>query len=253
VPSAVINNSFYDQLDSAWWEADDHMISFLRAENVIRLHFVQNILQEFDKPLKILDLGSGGGLLTIPLAKAGHHVTALDMSQPSLDVLQEKASTERVVDNIETIQANLLEPWQLNHKGYDVILAMDILEHVSNPELIIQQASRFLKPGGLFFYHTLNQTFPCWLIYLQLAPRIIRNSPKHLHIYEYCIPPRKVLQWLAENNLQGKEQTGIRPKLTPRIIWTLLTQRRLSQTLDFVYTKNLTLGYMGYAQRLTGS
>lgn len=243
---AEINNAFYQELGDAWWTANDHMITFLRAENAIRLIYMQKYLPSAAKPLRILDLGAGGGLITVPLAKMGHHVTAMDLSDASLDVLCRKAEVEGVRDRITTIQGDITKPWNLEG-GYDVILAMDILEHVPDPKAVIQQTSQFLRPGGHFIYHTLNKTWLCWLIYLQLAPRIIRNSPKHVHVYQLCVKPSWMSRWLQELGFTHHEQVGIRPELHLQQIWQLLTRRQLDTALHFDFCRDLSLGYLGHA------
>jgi 2-polyprenyl-6-hydroxyphenyl methylase/3-demethylubiquinone-9 3-methyltransferase len=242
-----INNTFYQELGDAWWTANDHMIAFLRAETAIRLDYIVSQLPASEKPLKILDLGAGGGLITVPLAQRGHHITAVDLSDASLDVLLRKARSEGVDSRVSVIQADILEPLSLAEK-FDVVLAMDVLEHIPTPELVVAHSRQYLTLGGKFIYHTINQTWQCWLIYLQLAPRIIRHSPKHVHIYRYCIKPVRMSEWLQQAGFKNHTQRGIRPVLTPALIGELLLQRRLDMDLQFDYCKSLALGYLGCAQ-----
>ena len=244
---AEINIAFYDDLGDSWWTAQDHMIAFLRAENAIRIDFIKKHLPTAKGPLRLLDLGSGGGLITIPMAQEGHHLTALDLSETSLAVLNQQAERKGVSDHITTLQADMMKPWPVEGP-FDVILAMDVLEHVSAPHAVIAQAQAMLKPGGIFIYHTLNQTWLCWLIYLQLAPRIMRNSPKDIHIYDYCIKPEWMSDWLQQTGFTHHEQIGLRPKLNLNIIWQLLRERQLNTELQFDYCQSLALGYIGWAQ-----
>ena len=178
--SQIVNNQFYNSLN--WWEANDHMIVFLRAESKIRLNYIHKSMPNL-KGKTVLDLGCGAGFISLPLAEMGACVTAIDLSEEALRILQEKAQQKNLQNNIQIKQADILQELNLNQK-YDLVLALDVLEHVFCPEKIIEQAFKYLKPNGLFIYHTLNRTFWCWLLYLQLVPRLIKNDPKNVHVHE---------------------------------------------------------------------
>jgi 2-polyprenyl-6-hydroxyphenyl methylase/3-demethylubiquinone-9 3-methyltransferase len=118
---------------------------------------------------------------------------------------------------------------------------------VPEPNRVIQHLQKYLKPQGVFIYHTLNQTPICWLVYLQIAPRLIANSPEHVHIYDYCVKPSSMSLWLKQSGFGSHQQIGIRPKLNPKLLWRLLTRRKLETVMPFEYCGNLWLGYLGHA------
>jgi 2-polyprenyl-6-hydroxyphenyl methylase/3-demethylubiquinone-9 3-methyltransferase len=120
-----INNAFYEDLGDAWWTADDHMIAFLRQESAIRIDYILKHLPVSDGPLNILDLGAGGGLISIPLARLGHQMTAVDLSEASLKVMRDKAKSAGIENRITTICGNIQEPLPLTGP-FDAILAMDV-------------------------------------------------------------------------------------------------------------------------------
>ncbi|MDJ0626557.1 MAG: bifunctional 2-polyprenyl-6-hydroxyphenol methylase/3-demethylubiquinol 3-O-methyltransferase UbiG [Candidatus Caenarcaniphilales bacterium] len=241
----TINNKFYDSLADQWWEANDHMIYFLRAESKIKLEYLINNFDNIAN-LEILDIGAGGGFISIPLAKLGAKVTALDNSLESLKVLEAKAKMENIENNISIFQADATKPYTLN-KQFDLVLAFDVLEHVINPKELIEHSLTHMKTDGYFAYHTLNQSFLCWLIYLQIVPRLISKDPGNVHRHEFNIKPKKMLEWLKDLNLQTKAQIGIRAPFFQAATWDLLTKRQINTEMNFEFTKDLSLGYLGLA------
>lgn len=240
----MVNNQFYDSLD--WWKANDHMIVFLREESKIKIDYIQKSFPVLQNK-KILDLGCGAGFISVPLAKMGAKVTALDLSAESLKILEKKAKEENIENNIQTLKVDVLETLNLPEK-YDLILALDVLEHVSQPNKIIINAAKNLKQDGLFIYHTLNKSFWCWFLYLQIIPRLIKYDPKDVHVHQFNIKPQQMKTWLEEYNFQFIEQIGIHAPFFQKAVWELLTQRKLLSRLDFEYTSNLSLGYLGKAK-----
>ncbi len=241
-----INNDFYHDLGDRWWTATDHMITFLRAESLIKLDYIRRTLPA-STGLSILDLGSGAGLIAIPLAKEGHHVTALDCSKAALRELSLEATRQETACPVETVVGNVLEPLPFSGGTFDVVLAMDVLEHIPHPEILIRHAASVLKPGGLLIYHTLNRTLKCRLLYLTLAPMLVRNSPNHIHRHEYNIPPRRLRQWLEKEHFIPSEPVGLHSPIFQRATWELLRYRAVYTPMRFEYTRSLALGYIGHA------
>ena len=102
--------------------------------------------------MKILDVGCGGGFLSNPLSELGHDVTGLDISQESLEVAKKYDTSKRVKYIIADARKI---PFPDN--SFDVIISMDFLEHVTEVQEVVNEISRLLKPGGLFFFHTFNR------------------------------------------------------------------------------------------------
>lgn len=246
---AVINNEFYHTLGDAWWTADDHMITFLRYESVIKLDYLQKKLPP--PPATLVDLGAGAGLVAIPLAQAGYRVIAVDVSAASLAVLMNRATQLEVADRIETVVADITQSLPIK-EPVDAVLAMDVLEHVSSPAKVVESAAALLKPGGVFAYHTLNQTWQTWLLYLQIAPRLIRHGPKDLHLHHYNIKPAWMTQWVKASGLTPTEQQGIHAPFCQKANWELITRRRVKTPLRFEYTNSLVFGYLGMAEKPEG-
>lgn len=154
-----INNQFYHELNYQWYHWQVHLLAFLRQENKLRNPWIMQILdQNFpNRKLKVLDIGCGGGFLTHELAKR-HEVYGVDLSLESLKIAAHFDQTQSVTYLKQDAMALEFE----NH-SFDAVFAMDLLEHVPDASKVIQEASRVLKKGGLFFSILLIAT--CCLIY----------------------------------------------------------------------------------------
>lgn len=240
-----INNVFYDDLEEKWYEADDHPIALLRAENAARTPWViEQIQSHFSNPCTALDIGCGGGFLTNALARVGHRVTGVDLSAQSLAVAQRKDETHSV-KYLEADAYKLPFPDQ----QFDVVSAMDFLEHVEKPDAIITEASRVLKPGGLFFYHTFNRTFLSWLVVLKGVEWFVRNTPRHMHVFRLFLKPSEVEHYCSLADLQVVSCQGLIPDIQRKAFWQMLFTGRVSSCFSFRQTQSLSCGYMGYAKK----
>ncbi|MES2273539.1 MAG: bifunctional 2-polyprenyl-6-hydroxyphenol methylase/3-demethylubiquinol 3-O-methyltransferase UbiG, partial [Chlamydiota bacterium] len=183
-----INNAFYEELEEQWYGASDHPIALLRAENAVRTPWIiREIEQRLGKKRRVLDIGCGAGLLTNALAKEGHQVCGIDLSKTSLEVAMRHDETKRV--SYEVANAYAL-PYPDGH--FDAVSAMDVLEHVEMPARLIQEASRVLKPGGLFFFHTFNRNPLSYLVIIKGVEWCVRNTPKNMHVYSLFIKPKEL-------------------------------------------------------------
>ena len=152
---------FYETLKDQWYTADDHPIALLRAENAVRAPWViEEIARRIGNNARILDIGCGGGFLSNPMADAGYDVTGIDLSETSLAVAEENDASK----NVKYLKADAYALPFEDH-SFDVACAMDILEHVNNPEILIREAARVVRPGGLFFFHTFNTVICIYAFY----------------------------------------------------------------------------------------
>ena len=245
----LVNNQFYDLLKDDWWNANDHMIFFLKAESKIKIEQLKKNITNL-KYLKILDIGAGAGFISIPLAQMGADVTAVDLSESSLNTLTKKANELGMDKKIRIIHADAMSYKNTNEK-YDLVLAFDVLEHVNEPQRVVDNAYGLLNENGIFAYHTLNKTFLCWLLYLKLVPAIIKHSPTDVHIHEWNIKPIQMIEWLNEAGFKPNEQIGIRAKILQKGILELITKRKVESEFEFTFTKNLSMGYLGMGMKQT--
>lgn len=242
--SPRINNAFYEELGESWYEDSLHPIALLRAENATRNPWIlQKIKALHSSSCDILDIGCGAGFLTNALAKDGHRVTGVDLSPNSLAVARKKDLTKSV-RYMELDALALPFP----ERSFDVVCAMDFLEHVEHPEQIIRAAARLLRPKGLFFFHTFNRNFLSWLVVIKCMEWCVPNTPKNMHIYPFFIKPTELKNWCEEAKMKLVEMHGLTPRFASSAFWKSLLTRKVDSQLRFRFTPSLTMGYLGIAQ-----
>lgn len=241
--TSKIDNTFYEQYGERWYTAFDDPIALLRAENKIKVPWILEYLGNHHKNHHtVLDVGCGGGFLSNDLALAGFKVTGVDLSLESLKVAE-------VYDSTRSVKYEQADAFHLPYpdESFDVVTAMDFLEHVDDPARVIKEFSRVLKPGGLFFFHTFNRNFLSWLIIIKLVEWFIKNTPKNMHVIELFIKPRELKDYCREAGMEVQELTGLRPILSS-IDFQMIKTGVVSPHMRFTLTNNTLLSYLGVAQ-----
>jgi 2-polyprenyl-6-hydroxyphenyl methylase/3-demethylubiquinone-9 3-methyltransferase len=233
-----VDNSIYDNYGDQWYTAVDDPIALLRAENKVKAPW---ILSRIQKSSLILDVGCGAGFLTNELALAGHKVTGVDMSESSLQVAAQ-------YDQTKTVTYKLANAYELpfSDESFDVLCAMDFLEHVEDPAKAIQEFARVLKPGGKFFYHTFNRNFVAWLVIIKLVEWLIPKTPKHMHVLRLFIKPKELKIYCELANLKNQEMVGIRPVFSS-IPLSQIFSGKVPPEMRFELTSSLLTSFMGVA------
>jgi 2-polyprenyl-6-hydroxyphenyl methylase/3-demethylubiquinone-9 3-methyltransferase len=240
----VINNSFYEELEEGWYTASDHPIALLRAENAVRIPWVLETISDHSA---VLDIGCGAGFLCNALAKAGHTVTGIDLSEKSLEVAKRYDTTQ----SVQYLTANAYS-LPFPNQSFDVVCAMDVLEHIEEPHLLIAEASRVLKPGGLFFFHTFNRNFLSYLLVIKGVDWCVRNAPKNMHVYPLFIKPNELKETCLGYDLTVQEIRGFEPVLFSRSFWKLVFTRKVPENFRFRFSSRPTTGYCGFAKKAPG-
>lgn len=239
-----INNEFYNLYGDRWYTAKDDPIALLRAETKVKLPWaLKKIAERKFSPseTKILDVGCGAGFLANPLSASGFQVTGIDLSEDSLEVARRFDSTKQV-SYLVADAYHLPFPDQY----FDVVTAMDFLEHVDDPARVVKEFSRVLKPGGIFIFHTFNRNLLAYVVIIKLVEWLIKNTPKNMHVLKLFIKPKELCDFCENSGMIPDEMTGIRP------VFSNLTLRDLRsgevpETFQFKLTKSLLLSYMGNA------
>jgi 2-polyprenyl-6-hydroxyphenyl methylase/3-demethylubiquinone-9 3-methyltransferase len=243
-PQTSVNNAIYDELGDRWYCAEDDPIALLRAENRLRNPWIaEQITQSFGpRPCRILDVGCGAGFLSNDLSRLGHEVVGLDASEESLQVARQHDTGGKAV--YERGDALAL-PYA--DSSFDVVCAMDFLEHVEDPARVIAEASRVLNPGGIFFFHTFNRNPLAWLIVIKGVEWVIRKTPPHLHILRLFIRPRELGEFCQRAGLGSPQFRGVRPVIFSRAFCRLLFRGVVKNDFRFEFTGSTWTGYTGTA------
>ena len=239
-----VNNEFYEQYGDRWYTAYDDPVALLRAENRAKAPWVLGRLDAHfgTRDLSLLDVGCGAGFLTNALARHGlRSVTGVDLSPGSLEVARRWDLTGGV----------RYRPGDATHlpfacSSFDAVTTMDLLEHVEQPGEVVRECARVLRPGGLFFFQTLNRNWVAGLIGIKLVEWFVRNTPERLHLLRLFLKPREVEKLCAGQGLDVRGMVGLRPRFRtiPLRSWW---EGVVPETLEFKLSRIRLLSYMGWA------
>ncbi|HIJ84072.1 MAG: 3-demethylubiquinone-9 3-methyltransferase [Magnetococcales bacterium] len=200
----------FESMAHEWWDPDGKFKP-LHQINPLRLDYVQQRCAGFFKAgldgLSILDIGCGGGLLAEGLWQRGAKVVAIDRS----DTIIEVAKTHQRQTGSD-VDYRMQSPGQLKKDGrdsFDVVMAMEVLEHVPDVYEFIKESASVLKPGGLFFFATLNRTWQSWLKAIVGAEYILGWLPKGTHRHDKFIRPSELDLELRKADLRMRDLVGI--------------------------------------------
>jgi 2-polyprenyl-6-hydroxyphenyl methylase/3-demethylubiquinone-9 3-methyltransferase len=240
-----VNNALYDTLGERWYAADDDPVALLRAESRLRNPWVaRSIRSQLTDSARVLDIGCGAGFLSNHLASVGFRVEGLDASADSLAVAARHDLTQSV-RYIEGDAAHL--PYA--DGAFDVVCAMDFLEHVEDPARVVAEAARVLRPGGLFFFHTFNRNLLAWLVVIKGVEWFVKNTPRDMHVLRLFIKPEELRRSCRAVGLDVVELCGSAPVIWSRAFWRMLLTRVVPPDFRFQFCRSTVLAYTGYARR----
>lgn len=196
----------FSKLSSKWWDEKGEF-STLHQINPIRLSYIKDKIIEnfgdFHQGLKIVDIGCGGGIISEPLSRMGADVTGIDASEENI----KSASLHAKEQNLDI---NYICSSAENHnEKYDVVLCLEIIEHVSDPEIFIKAVTRLMKPEGILIVSTINRTTLSYLQTIIAAEYILSLVPKGTHEFSKFLKPSEIAKMLAKCDLHIKESMGL--------------------------------------------
>ena len=241
-----VNNEIYHHYGERWYTAKDDPVALLRAEARARNRWIISEMtrRNIAGNIRILDIGCGAGFLANELALHGYEVTGVDASKPALEVARGHDSTGTVdycCGNAYTMA--------FGDGIFDVVCAMDFLEHVEYPERVVREVSRVLKSGGLFFFYTFNRNFLAWLVVIKGVEWFIRNTPADMHCLRYFIKPAEMRRMCGKNGLNMLLCRGLAPKIFRLAFWKTLATGIVDDRFTFDFTWHTMMGYLGLAAR----
>ena len=203
----------FSNIANEWWNPDGKFKP-LHKFNPIRIRYLkENIVNHFgikskNQPLRkldILDIGCGGGLLSEPFSRLGANVTAIDASKKNIEVAKFHAKKNSLRINYKWISPEKLKV----KKKFDVVLNMEIVEHVSDLDFFIKKSSELVKKNGLMFVATLNKTLKSYLFAIIGAEYILRWLPIGTHEWNKFVKPNELIEIAKKNKLKLKKINGM--------------------------------------------
>ena len=204
----------FSKIAEEWWNPLGKFKP-LHKFNPIRILYIRNnIIQTFNlqmkkkslKNLKILDIGCGGGLLSEPMSRLGAQVTGIDASYKNIAVAKLHAKKSNL-----DIKYFCTSPENFETKAkFDVILNMEIIEHVKDVNFFIKSCSRLLKKNGIMFVATLNKTLKSYIFAIIGAEYVLRWLPIGTHDWEKFIKPEDLVKILKKHNLKVEILDGMK-------------------------------------------
>ena len=192
-----------------WWDPGD----VLTRITPVRFSYIASVCGDLTG-YRVLDLGCGGGLLAEPLRQAGADVIGIDISVRALQVARRHASEEQV--EIAYLRS-AAESLPFGVGCFDLVVAFDVLDHVSDLGKTIQEISRVLRRGGKLMYDTMNRTFLCRAIVIWIGENLWKGGPpKGTHDWRKFVRPEELVALLARNGFVNVETQGFIPKCVDR-------------------------------------
>ena len=226
----------FDKLAAEWWNPEGSFKP-LHKFNPIRIKYIkENIIRHFKikskniplKNINILDIGCGGGLISVPMKRLGANVVGIDASLKNIKV----AKIYSKKNNLQ-IKYICSSPEKLKiKKKFDVLLMLEIVEHVNDINLFIKQSSKFLKKNGLMFVATLNKTLKSYIFAIIGAEYILNWLPIGTHDWEKFMKPNKLISIAKNSKLNLIDLNGI--KFNPLIDkWSLSSDKSVNYIANF--------------------
>ncbi|WP_208433961.1 bifunctional 2-polyprenyl-6-hydroxyphenol methylase/3-demethylubiquinol 3-O-methyltransferase UbiG [Bartonella taylorii] len=205
----------FSRIAAEWWNPQGKFrplhqfnparLSYIREKICLEFHRDPLSLMPFEN-LKILDIGCGGGLLCEPIARLGAIVVGADAAQTNIEVAKIHAAQNNLSIDYRTTTAESLAN---EGEQFDIILNMEVVEHVADVNLFIAATAKMLKPQGLMFVSTLNRTWKAWGLAIVGAEYILRWLPKGTHNYKKFLKPQELKNLLSENAVTVIDEIGI--------------------------------------------
>ncbi len=203
----------FSNMAAEWWDPEGKFKP-LHKFNPIRIRYIkENIIKEFQlknkkyplSGINVLDIGCGGGLLSEPMCRLGANVTAIDASNKNIAIANLHAKKNNLKINYICSSPEKLK----TTKKFDVILNMEIVEHVEDVDFFLKSCANLLKKNGLMFVATINKTLKSYIFAIVGAEYILRWLPIGTHEWEKFVKPEELKSILIKNNLNLKKIDGM--------------------------------------------
>lgn len=255
-----VDNQMYDRLADGWWDPNSFLYTLRSGLNPARFPYLRRTMTETlgiePAGARVLDVGSGGGLLAEEFAALGCRVTGIDPSKQSVAAAQAHAAKGGL--EIEYVEGSG-EALPFDTESFDVVYCCDVLEHVDDVGKTVAEIARVLKPRGAFMFDTINRTFRSKLVMIKLMQEweSTRCMEPNLHDWNMFIRPDELHRHIVDAGLSPGPIVGIAPKASPPRLLALLRARRrgkldyaeLGERMQMRESRDKSNLYAGYATK----
>ena len=224
----------FSAMAAEWWDPNGKFRP-LHKFNPVRLTYIRDLVSaQFGRDpkahrplegLRILDIGCGGGLLSEPMARMGADVLGADASEKNIGIAKAHAAGSGVPVDYRAVTAEALAE---AGESFDVVLNMEVVEHVSDAEFFLTTCASMVRPGGLMFVATINRTMKAAALAIFAAENVLRWLPRGTHQYEKLVRPEEIETPLNASGLTVTDRTGV-------FFNPLSNQWNLSKDMDVNY------------------
>lgn len=206
----------FERFAETWWDAAGpfwplHRLNALRVPWIVERSCAR-FGRRLDSPhplqgLEILDIGCGGGILSESMARLGARVTGIDVVERNIQIARDHAAKSGLAVHYELITAEALTA---SNVQFDIVLNMEVVEHVADLRGFMDAACDLLRPQGQMFLATINRNPLAWLLAIFGAEQVLRWLPRGTHHYGMLRKPSEVQALLAANGLEVQDRTGVK-------------------------------------------
>jgi 2-polyprenyl-6-hydroxyphenyl methylase/3-demethylubiquinone-9 3-methyltransferase len=224
----------FSAMAAEWWSPTGKFKP-LHKFNPVRLAYIRDrVAENFGRDaraprplegLRVLDIGCGGGLLSEPVARMGAEVVGADPSEKNIGIASTHAKASGVTVDYRAVTAE-----QLAEAGetFDIVLNMEVVEHVADVEFFLSTCARMVRPGGLMFIATINRTMKAAALAIFAAENVLRWLPRGTHQFEKLVRPEEIEKPLVAGGMEIVTRTGV-------FFNPLQNQWNLSKDMDVNY------------------
>ncbi|MBR0960796.1 bifunctional 2-polyprenyl-6-hydroxyphenol methylase/3-demethylubiquinol 3-O-methyltransferase UbiG [Bradyrhizobium japonicum] len=204
----------FSKLSAEWWDPKGKMAPLHRI-NPLRLGYIRDAAcRKFERnvrslnclgSLRVLDIGCGAGLLCEPLSRLGAQVIGIDPSASNIAAAKLHADKSHLAIDYRCTTVEEIDP----RERFDIVLAMEVVEHVTDVGVFLKRCAAMLKPNGLMVVSTLNRNWKSFALAIVGAEYVLRWLPRGTHEWNKFVTPDELAKYLLDNRLVITEQTGV--------------------------------------------
>ncbi len=204
----------FSKLSAEWWDPNGKMAPLHRI-NPLRLTFIRDAAcRKFERNVKslgclsglrLLDIGCGAGLLCEPFTRLGAEVIGVDPAEKNIAAAKLHADKAQLSIDYRCTTIEAMDA----RERFDIILAMEVIEHVSDVGLFLDRCASMLKPGGMMVVSTLNRNWKSFALGIVAAEYVLRWLPRGTHQWDKFVTPDELTHHLARNRLTVTDQSGV--------------------------------------------